>query len=138
MKARPGLELRFAGFAVCAVLAACTGGGSEPQRMSAVQQCGQLVNGYGPAFFCGTNQSNLNTVQFQDGSHGFCMFTEQNLSTVGYSAVTNNGGAFPVTTQSQASAQCSSISRNPFPNNCTTYIQCTRICAAGVSNCTGF
>jgi hypothetical protein len=136
MKAKRGFGA--AGLAIGLALTGCTGGGTgEPQRMSATQQCGLVSNAYGPHFFCGTNQANLNRGGFQDGSAGFCYPTLENLGTVGYSAVTNNGGAFPVTTQAQASADCSLVARNPFPNNCTTYIRCTRICAAGVSNCTG-
>ena len=136
MKATGGIVFRFAASMACVALAGCMGGGTDtPQRLSAVQQCGQLTNNFGPAFFCGSNQANLNNTQFQDGAHGFCMFTNQNLSTVGYSATTNNGGAFPVTTQSQASSDCSLVG---YPSNCNGYVQCTRICAAGVSNCTGF
>ena len=140
MKTKASLKIQFVSSSIFVAFIGCTGGGGigEPERMSATQQCGQLpFNSYGPAFFCGTNQANLNRGGFQDGSTGYCMYTGVNLGTVGYSAVTNNGGAFPVTTQSQASADCSLVSRAPFPNNCTTYIRCTRICAAGVSNCTG-
>ena len=140
MKGMAGLKLILAGLSMCFALVGCGGaGGAGPAAapISATAQCGLVGNNFGPAFFCGTNQANLNVGGFQDGSTGYCMVTNENLSTVGYSAVTNNGGAFPVTTQANASANCSLISQNPFPNNCTTYIRCTRICAAGVSNCTG-
>ena len=111
-------------------------GAPAPAHMSATAQCGQATNGFGPFFFCGTNQANLNVGGFQYGSTGYCMFTNQNLSIVWYSVILNNGGTFPVKSQAEASADCALQSKNPFPNNCTTYIQCTLICAAGVSNCT--
>lgn len=139
MKMRTTFAAGFAALGICVALFGCgsSGGGGDPERMSATQQCGLLSNAYGPFFFCGTNQANLNVGGFQDGSTGYCMPTQQNLGTVGYSAVTNRGGAFPVGTQAEASANCSLLANNPFPDNCTTYIRCTRICAAGVSNCTG-
>lgn len=137
MKVIAGLKLLFASSSVCVALIGC-GGGLDVEPMSATAQCGLVVNNFGPAFFCGTNQANLNVGGFQDGSMGYCMAAGQSgLSGVGYSAITYRGGAFLVTDQSTASALCGTLSRNPFPDNCTTYIRCTRICAAGVSNCTG-
>jgi hypothetical protein len=128
MKTKPGLKVHLVRLGICIALAGCSGGGSsEPVRMSAEQQCAQLSNGFGHAFFCGTSQGNLNTVSFQDGSLGFCMFANENIGLVGYSAVTNRGGAFFVTTQANASNTCSLLAGNPFPDNCTTYIRCTRI-----------
>lgn len=121
-----GHRLRSLSLSICLALIACSAT-EEPKKMSAVEQCGQLSNSFGRAFFCGTNQANLNVGGFEDGSSGYCMFTAQNLGTVGYSATTNRGGAFLVTTQSEASALCQSLSRNPFPDNCTTYIRCTRL-----------
>jgi hypothetical protein len=138
MKVIAGLKLLLASSSMCVALIGCGGGGSDvaPAPMSAMSQCGQLTNGFGPAFFCGTKQANLWVNEFQDGNTGYCMFADQNLSIVGYSAITNNGGAFLVTSQDNARTQCASLSNNPFPYNCTTYLQCNRICAAGVLNCT--
>jgi hypothetical protein len=128
MNSKTGLTSRIVRLSICVTLLGCVGSGGDggSQRLSAEQQCGLLRNNFGSFFFCGTAQANLNTGGFQDGSSGYCMPTEQNLGLVGYSAVTNRGGATPVTTQSEASSTCSLLSRNPFPDNCTTYIRCTR------------
>ena len=139
MKVIAGLKLLFASSSMCVALIGCGGGGADvaPAPMSAMSQCGLVSNNFGPAFFCGTNQANLNLGGFEDGSTGYCMTAGQSgLSIVGYSATTNRGGAFFVTSQADASTLCGTLSKNPFPDNCTTYIQCNRICAAGVSNCT--
>ncbi len=77
--------------------------------------------GYGHAFYCGTSLASLDKVNFPDGSHGFCMYADTNLSLVGYVAYTSNGGAFPVTTQSNASDICRQLG-----NMCPGYIRCTR------------
>jgi hypothetical protein len=121
-----GHKVQWVSFSICLVLIGC-GGVEEPKPVSATEQCGRLTNAFGRAFFCGTNQANLNVGGFEDGSTGYCMFTQQNLGNVGYSATTNRGGAFLVTTQSEASTLCGTLSRNAFPDNCTTYIRCTRI-----------
>lgn len=133
MKGKFSLMLLFAGSTMCVTLIGCGGGGgldglgtSAPVTLTAEQQCSQLSDGYGNFFFCGTKQANLNVGGFADGSTGYCMPAVRNLGLVGYSAVTNSGGAFPVTSQSEASSQCQLLSGNPFPNNCTTYIRCTR------------
>ncbi len=79
-------------------------------------------NGYGNAFYCPTSVAALaNHVSFPDGSRGFCMYADTNLSITGYVAYTSNGGATPVTTQSNASAICRQLG-----NLCPGYIRCTR------------
>ena len=82
--------------------------------------------GYGHFFYCGTLQSNLNTVNFPDGSHGYCMSANTNsIGLVGYSAYTYAGGASPVESQSDASALCSLLNVGGL-NQCPGYIRCTR------------
>jgi hypothetical protein len=78
--------------------------------------------GYGNFFYCGTNQGNLQIVNFPDGAHGYCMSADTNsLGLVGYSYYTYSGGASPVESQSSASATC-----NLLGNACAGYIRCTR------------
>jgi hypothetical protein len=86
--------------------------------------CATLPNtGYGNAFFCGTNQGNLNRYPFPDGSLGYCQYAlANNLGLVGYSAYTYSGGTFLVDTQSGASATCNGLGSGI----CGGYIRCTR------------
>lgn len=76
---------------------------------------------YGHAFYCGSAQGNLWTVDFPDGSHGYCMYANENLGLVGYSATTYNGGATFVMSQSNAS----NASRD-LGSNSPGYTRCTR------------
>lgn len=84
--------------------------------------CAQLPGiGFGNYFYCGTSQANLQTVNFPDGSRGYCMPANENLGLVGYSATTYNGGATPVMSQSNAS-DASRLLGSQSPG----YIRCTR------------
>jgi hypothetical protein len=90
--------------------------------MSAEAFCAQLPTiGFGHFFYCGASQANLQTVAFPDGSRGYCMSADENLGLVGYSAITYNGGAAPVMSQSRAS-QLSGQLGSQSPG----YIRCTR------------
>lgn len=90
--------------------------------MSAEAYCAQLPTvGYGHLFYCGTSQSNLQTVDFPNGARGYCMTADENLSLVGYSVTTYNGGASPVMSQSRASA----LSRQ-LGGQSPGYVRCTR------------
>lgn len=105
-------------------LTGCGGGGSDftvaPQ--SAESFCAMFPpTNLGNYFYCGTAQANLQTVNFPNGARGFCMPPGESLGLVGYSAITYNGGATPVTSQSTASEQ-SRLLGNQSPG----YIRCTR------------
>lgn len=72
-------------------------------------------------FACLTSQANLQDPNA--GFGGYCMYAESgNIGLVGYSAITFNGGAFPVTDQSAASAR-SGLLGNQSPG----YVRCTRL-----------
>ena len=107
----------------------CTGSGLSPAPLpvSAVAFCATLPQtGTGNAFFCGTTQANLAKTVFPDGSHGFCMYAgANNVSLVGYSAVTIAGGAFPVDTFSNAQAECNGVN-GPGLTQCISIISCSR------------
>jgi hypothetical protein len=114
---------------VLMTMSGCTGSGftPTPPPLSAEAFCATLPTiGTGHAFYCGTNQGNLAKQVFPDGAHGFCYFAgSNNLGLVGYSAVTINGGAFPVDTFSNAQALCSSVNA-PGLTQCISIITCTR------------
>ena len=79
--------------------------------------------GFGNFFYCGTNQGNLQVVDFPDGSHGFCQTANtNNIGLVGYIAYTYSGGIGVVESQSDASAFC-----NLLGSQCAGYIRCTRL-----------
>ncbi len=106
--------------------AGCGGGGSGlglGAPMTAEEYCAQLPSiGWGNYFYCGTNQANLQVVNFPNGARGYCMSADQNLGLVGYSVITYNGGATPVMSQSRAS-DATWLLGNQSPG----YIRCTRI-----------
>ena len=107
----------------------CTGVGvpPTPPPLNAEAFCATLPQtGTGNAFYCGTTQANLEKTVFPDGSHGFCMYAgANNVSLVGYSAVTINGGAFPVDTFSNAQAECNGVN-GPGLTQCISIIRCSR------------
>lgn len=107
----------------------CTGGLLTPEAapLNALAFCATLPQtGTGNAFYCGTTQGNLAKVAFPDGAQGFCMYARaNNLGLVGYSAVTTNGGAFPVDTFSNAQALCDGVN-TPSLRQCISIITCSR------------
>ncbi len=113
-------------FASVIMVGGCVGNPFAPAKppLTPEAYCAAEFNptGYGNFFYCGTNQANLAVVAFPDGSHGYCMSADtNNLGLVGYSAYTYSGGAFPVESQSDASAHCSLLG-----SQCAGYIRCTR------------
>ena len=104
-------------------LAGCGGGGDTPgpAPLSAEAVCATIANGFGNSFACLTAQGNLQVTAFPDGSRGYCMLAQENLGLVGYSVITFNGGAFPVTSQSAASTLSGQLG-----NQSPGYIRCTR------------
>ena len=103
----------------------CTGSditGPAPAQTGEAYCGSQPLATYGKLFFCGTSQANLQTPGLPSGYRGYCMLTDENLGLVGYSAYTFSGGAFPVRSQSHASANCALIG-----NQCAGYIMCTRV-----------
>jgi hypothetical protein len=109
-----------------ACLTGCGGGGSDiqpaPPVLSAEAFCATLPSvGFGNFFYCGTNQGNLQLVNFPDGARGYCMSASENLGLVGYSVITYNGGAAPVTSQSSATTLARQLG-----NQSPGYIRCTR------------
>jgi hypothetical protein len=105
----------------------CAGGLADPVPLNALEFCATLPQiGTGNAFYCGTTQGNLARVAFPDGAQGFCMFAAaNNVGLVGYSAVTTNGGAFPVDTFSNAQALCNGVN-SPTLRQCISIIMCSR------------
>jgi hypothetical protein len=97
--------------------------GTTAPTLTAEAYCATLPSvGYGDFFYCGTNQANLQLVQFPDGEHGFCQTAaSNNLGLVGYVAYLYNGGLGYVDTQAGASALC-----NQLGSQCGGYIMCTR------------
>ena len=110
-------------------MSGCTGGLSNPTPapLTALAFCATLPQtGTGNAFYCGTSQGNLAKTVFPDGAQGFCMYARaNNLGLVGYSAVTINGGAFPVDTFSNAQALCNGVN-GPGLKQCISIITCSR------------
>lgn len=105
-----------------ALLSGCGGGGSFPSKAQTPEAfCATLPDSnYGHAFYCGSAQRNLSIVDFPDGSHGYCMYANENLGLVGYSATTYNGGATPVMSQSNASNASRALgSSSPGYTRCT-------------------
>ena len=104
-------------------LAGCGGGGDLAPALpqSAESVCATVGNGFGNAFACLTSQGNLQANAFPDGSRGYCMVAQENLGLVGYSVTTFNGGAFPVMSQSSASALSGQLG-----NQSPGYVRCTR------------
>jgi hypothetical protein len=105
----------------------CTGSSpSAPvHRETGEDRCATLSNGFGNFFYCPTSIGGLQGFNMPPGYPGYCMFTNENLGLVGYSAYTHtNGayGAFPVQNQSEASALCRDLG-----NECLGYILCTRL-----------
>ncbi len=98
------------------------GGGVSPQ-MTAEAYCATFpANAYGNLFYCGTAQVNYWLTDFPDGSHGYCMGANENLSGVGYSVTLYSGtGVYPVMSQSNAS----NLSRL-LGSQSGGYIRCTR------------
>lgn len=113
--------------AVCTafLIVGCGGGsslGTSAPPMSAEAVCATIPStGYGNAFYCATSQANLqNPGGFPDGSLGYCMFAGENLGLVGYSVTTYSGGAYLVSTQSEASALSQALgSQSPGYSRCT-------------------
>jgi len=108
----------------------CTGGNlfnPTPAPLNALAFCATLPQtGTGNAFYCATSQGNLAKTAFPDGSQGFCMYAgANNLGLVGYSAVTINGGAFPVDNFSNAQAECNGVN-GPGLTQCISIITCSR------------
>ena len=98
----------------------------NPQPQTAEAFCATLPNaGFGNLFYCGTPQTNLQG-GLPNGWTGFCMTADTNaVSLTGYSTVTYAGGAFPVTTFSQAQQQCTLIDSAGL-RQCAGIIRCTR------------
>lgn len=112
-------------FGLLAVMSGCGDAfDPPPPTPTAEEYCASFPSvGFGNFFYCGTNQGNLQVVNFPDGAHGFCQTANtNNIGLVGYSAYTFNGGASPVQSQSDASALC-----NLLGNQCAGYIRCTRL-----------
>ena|SRR5690348_1099394 len=76
---------------------------------------------YGPAFYCGTVQANLQISNLPSGWTGYCMLAGETLGNTGYSATTFSGGADLVRSQANASTTC-----NALGSQCGSIIRCTR------------
>jgi hypothetical protein len=99
---------------------------SPAKNQTGEQFCATLPTiGYGHLFHCGTVQSNLQG-GLPNGLTGFCMTANTNsLGLVGYSAITSNGGAFPVESFSAAQEDCNLVN-SAGVRNCNSIIRCTR------------
>jgi len=81
--------------------------------------------GFGNLFYCATSQANLQGA-LPNGWLGYCMTADTNsIGLVGYSATTSNGGAFPVTSFSNAQDRCNLLN-SAGPRQCNSIIRCTR------------
>lgn len=117
--------------AVCAIgllplamaIVGCKGVVPPPPPPSAESICAAESNpaGTGNLFFVGTPQTNLqkDANLTNAGYTGFCYFTNENLGAVGWAGTTSNGGAFPVTTQQNAIAQCDALTASG--QSCTVH-----------------
>ena len=76
---------------------------------------------FGPAFYCGTVQTNLQISNLPNGWTGYCMLAGETLGNTGYSATTFSGGADLVRSQANASTTC-----NALGSQCGSIIRCTR------------
>jgi len=73
------------------------------------------------AYFCSTYQANLQSSGMPSGYYGYCFLGDGSVGISGYSAMTGNGGAFLVTSYSNAQNTCSAIG-----SNCSGVVRCTR------------
>jgi hypothetical protein len=115
-------------FALLFSTSGCAAAGLGPSKAPQTGEafCAAIPSiGYGNFFYCATAQSNLQA-GLPNGLLGYCETANTNsIGLVGYSAITTNGGAFPVTSFSNAQAACDSVNFGSL-RQCNTIVRCTR------------